>query len=171
MNEASKILPRVEAHLLNRTVVDLGCGPWKVVPWAVGVDDGREHSGVPKGVDIVADISSEEILKQALEGRTFEVVFSSHALEHMPQPPLETLRTWWKLVKPEGLLILYLPDERFYVYDVSNPKARNPAHHHYLTADTFIWYLDQIPELIVREFAYDLGPDRYSFLTVARKKP
>jgi predicted SAM-dependent methyltransferase len=42
-----------------------------------------------------------------------DVVFSSHTLEHIADWKA-ALASWGKLLKPTGLLILYLPDERHY---------------------------------------------------------
>lgn len=161
MSEAAKILPKIEPYLKDRTVLDLGCGPHKVVPWAVGVDDYSEqvHKG---GADIVCPVESLDAEQQ------FDVVFSSHMLEHIQAPLGFALRHWLRMVKPWGHLILYLPDERHYVYDHGNPKLRNPAHMHYLTPETFRWHLEQLPVDIIA-LEPDLGPDRYSFLVIARK--
>ena len=73
-------------------------------------------------------------------------------------------------MEPGGHLILYLPDERYYVYDPKARKAKNPAHKHFLTFDTFIWYLHQIPGIIIERYEQDVGKDRYSFLAVIRRK-
>ena len=114
------------------------------------------------------DPDSKE-LERALNGRRFQVVFSSHTLEHMRAPILETLNYWLRFVEVEGHLILYLPEERAYVFDRSNPTARNPAHKHFLTADTFIWYLLQIEQIKIEEFSMDVGADRYSFLVILKR--
>lgn len=44
---------------------------------------------------------------QLPEGRV-DYVFSSHCLEHLPQP-VEALRHWQTRLKPGGVLFLYLP--------------------------------------------------------------
>ena len=44
---------------------------------------------------------------------TFDTVHSSHCLEHM-QDPLDALKKWWSLVKPNGYLITVVPDEDLY---------------------------------------------------------
>ncbi len=43
----------------------------------------------------------------------FDFVFSSHCLEHMLNP-WDALSRWWKLVKPQGHLIVIVPDEDLY---------------------------------------------------------
>jgi SAM-dependent methyltransferase len=168
--EAEKIRPRILSLLENKSVLDIGCGSETIVPWALGVDDGSETLELPKGV-IRAKISPDSIsMAIALGGRMFDVVFSSHALEHMRTPILETLQWWLNFVKPGGYLLLYLPSEQHYVFDSNNPKRRNPGHHHFLTINTFTWYLDQLTGVDFSvEPDIDLTHNRYSFLCIIRK--
>ena len=47
--------------------------------------------------------------------RPFDFVFSSHCLEHMQDPvKCPSLRDWWQLVRPGGVLIVIVPDEDLY---------------------------------------------------------
>lgn len=171
LTESMKIREAVLPWLRGKSVLDLGCGGQKIVPWAVGVDDHSEGSVRPLPcVDIEADVAPGGNLAGLLAGRQFEVLFSSHTLEHIRYPIRETLAHWLQFVAPGGRLILYLPDERHYVYDPANPRAKSPFHAHYLTYETFVWHVDQIPDLELEVGRMDLGPDRYSFLVVARRK-
>ena len=162
MSEAAKILPRIISYLSGRTVVDLGCGNHRVVPWAVGVDDYSEQ-GTKEGASVVCRVEDFQ------PPEPFDVVFSSHMLEHTAAPLGETLTRWLAMVKPWGHLILYLPDERHYIYDHNDHKRRNPAHKHYLTPEVFRWHLEQLPGIEIEAVDPDLGPDRYSFLVICRK--
>ena len=173
-SESSKIMAVVVQYLKGQTVLDLGCGDEKVVPWAIGVDDASEWLEVPKAVGIKVKVNPEskglDILHQRPEGGLQDVIFSSHCLEHLRCPIGETLRYWFSFVRPGGLLVLYLPDERFYVYAPAHPKLRNPAHFHLLTMDTFLWYAEQLPgSTIVKTFLDNEAPGHYSFLVVIRK--
>lgn len=175
MTEASKILSRVLPMLREKTVLDLGCGEEKIVPWAVGVDDGSEWDK-PTAADVLAGIfphlmnkSLTIALLKAGKEEKYDVVFSSHSLEHCPTPVRDTISYWTQFLKDDGLLVLYLPDENHYVYDPNNKKARNPAHYHYLTPDIVRWHIEQISNLKIEQFEPDIGEDRYSFLVVARK--
>ncbi len=167
MTEADKVRVRILALLEGKSVLDLGCGNHPVVPWATGVDDASESKILTPGV-LVGSISPESdfLRKQPAA----DVVFSSHAIEHMPFPLLRTLKHWLSAVKTGGRLILYLPDERRYVFNPASPKLRNPGHHHYLTPETFRWYVEQLPMEIER--LEDDPPifDHYSFLLVARRR-
>lgn len=162
MNEAAKIRDRIMSYLTAKTVVDLGCGNEKVVPWAVGVDDYREQGDRTTGADVVC------ALEVFCPVEKFDVVFSSHALEHLSWPLGETLARWVAMAKLNGHLILYLPDERHYVYDHQYRRVRNPAHKHYLVPEVVLWHLEQLP-VVVEVMEPDLGPDRYSCLFVCRR--
>lgn len=167
--EAEKILPAISSLLAGKSVLDIGCGSEKIVPWATGVDDASESALLPQGVLRCSVKPSDRALVAAFGQTKFQVVFSSHTLEHIKDPIRETLECWGSLVAPNGLLILYLPDESVYRYSQSNPKARNPAHWHYLTPETFQWYAEQIPGFLLLPIVKDIGPNRYSFLVQMRK--
>lgn len=160
--EAEKILPRILPYLEKRSVLEIGCGPEKVVPWAVSVDS---HFKADIAVDASPDSGQ---LAKVLGEQKFDVVFSSHTLEHIRAPILETLRYWVRFVKADGLFILYLPSEERYKFDPSHPTSRNPEHFHYLTPGTFRWYLDQLQ--ILKNVVIEEDPvifNRYSFLVIA----
>ena len=170
MGESNKIRDRVLCYLEGKEVLDLGCGDEKIVPWAVGVDSAEEHAKCPAAVDIQArvDPDSKDLLTR-IGNRQFDVVFSSHTLEHIRAPILETLNYWLLFVKSGGRMILYLPEENIYRYDPDHPKLRNPAHKHFLTQETFEYYLDQLFNVEV-ELLTSLPLMLYSFLVVLKKR-
>jgi len=47
------------------------------------------------------------------ELNAYDTVHSSHCLEHMYEPE-KALLEWWKLIKPDGYLVLVVPDEDLY---------------------------------------------------------
>lgn len=165
-SEAAKIRERLEPCLRGKTVLDIGCGPEKVVPWALGVDDFSECAGI---AEIRANVAPGGDLEEKLAGRTFDVVFSSHTLEHIRAPVAETLRHWLAFVQAGGRLALYLPDEDFYRFDPRRPEVKNPAHVHLLTMGGFMPEISAVPGLSIETAIHDIGPDRYSFLVVALK--
>jgi len=173
ISESEKIVPMILPYLEGKTVLDLGCGAKKVVPWAVGVDDGSDWKEVPKGVDIRAKVDPDskelDFLHERAQGGYYDAVFSSHVIEHLRSPILDTLRYWCNFVKPGGgLLILYNVDERRYVYNPKCPQERNPFHKHYIVPETFEWYLEQLQgmEVVVR----NIMVADYSFLHILRRK-
>jgi ubiquinone/menaquinone biosynthesis C-methylase UbiE len=86
----------------------------------------------------------------------YDFVYSSHMLEHVPDPAL-ALRNWWRVLKPGGVLIVVVPDFNLYERGIW-PSNRNGEHKTWwtpavlfgaiqaLTAGTAIWqkleYLD-----------------------------
>jgi len=57
----------------------------------------------------------------------FDYVYSSHTLEHMPNPR-QALRNWANLVKKEGYLILYLPHRDLFEKKKNLPSQWNSGH-------------------------------------------
>lgn len=51
----------------------------------------------------------------------FETVYSSHLLEHLERPEI-AIRNWWRILKPGGHLILYVPER-----DLAERKTKLPS--------------------------------------------
>jgi SAM-dependent methyltransferase len=102
MNESSKTKKiresGFEEKYLSGKVIDIGCGPDKVVEHAVGFD--KEDGNANKILD-------------HFEPASFDTVHSSHALEHI-HDPVNTLSDWWELVKPGGYIVTIVPEEDLY---------------------------------------------------------
>lgn len=113
-NEASKVKLRV-TDLLVDPIIDIGYGEDKITTNAVGYDK--------------ADGNAETCSN--LEPESFATVFSSHCLEHMKNP-LVALSAWWKLLKPFGFMIIYVPDEDLYEQG-QWPSTFNSDHKHSFT--------------------------------------
>jgi SAM-dependent methyltransferase len=102
MNEASKFRERWQREgkwdrYFGGVVLDIGCGADKITPEADPYDLAQGDAQTLEGV----------------EDESYDLVFSSHTLEHMRQPR-EALRNWWRVVKPGGHLIVIVPDEDLY---------------------------------------------------------
>ena len=119
-HEATKLYKRWERNeILNRylsgRVLDVGCGDSRIRDTAVGFDkqqgDGQLLAGVPN--------------------ESYDTVFSSHFLEHIPNP-LEGLLNQWRVLKPGGYLIIYVPDEDLYEQGCW-PSQGNTDHKHTFT--------------------------------------
>jgi SAM-dependent methyltransferase len=71
---------------------------------------------------------------QSLEGiydYQYDFVYSSHTLEHMYKPDV-ALRNWWRVVKPGGFMILYVPDRDLYEKKNRLPSRWNYDHKHFI---------------------------------------
>lgn len=113
MNEASKtwqIMTAEERSWFAGSVLDIGCGPDKIVPHATGFDLG----------DGDANTIDERI------DQRFQMVFSSHCLEHMHRPA-DAIQRWWRLVETGGRMIVIVPDEDLYEQGVY-PSRFNSDH-------------------------------------------
>lgn len=91
--------------------LDLGCGPSKAFPHFIGIDSGKDTElfGIQMRPDVRADITDLSIYATG----AIDLVFSSHALEHIPDWKA-ALKEWWRVVKVGGHLALYLPHADFY---------------------------------------------------------
>jgi predicted SAM-dependent methyltransferase len=103
-NEAAKVKYEVVEYTRGRGL-DLGCGPFKLYSHFTGVDNGH-HWGT-QGADIVQDCETLDMFAS----QSCDFVFSSHLLEHI-EDYKAALKEWWRVIKPGGHLILYLPHKR-----------------------------------------------------------
>jgi SAM-dependent methyltransferase len=91
----------------DKKVLDLGCGMLKIV----------HNEGVPVRVDLREDSEPDfrcDVRSLPFEDESWDIVFSSHTLEHFPraQVPI-VLDEWLRVLKPGGMLRLTLPDLTF----------------------------------------------------------
>ncbi len=98
------IYNRVSAYRYRNRLhrnLEIGCGGSRI--------DGFETLNIVAGrnVDYVADASR----KMPFKDETFEVVYASHILEHIPWYLVEdTLRDWVRVLKRGGRLEIWVPD-------------------------------------------------------------
>lgn len=153
-SETQKIRPIIQKHLTG-LIVDIGCGHDPVTPDAFGIDCRK----FPHVKHVTRNLDR---LSQELPEMRADVVYSSHCLEHFADDEA-ALRDWANLLKPDGLLILYLPDDRHY------DNGKNPEHLQRYTYPQFLSEFLPRFELTVVESGEDFGPDRYSFYVVLRR--
>lgn len=79
---------------------------------------------------------------QGLAESQFDFVYSSHTLEHVDDAE-NTLRVWWNVVKPEGYLILYLPERDLYERKKTLPSNWNETHKRFFLLDR-----DELPDTV-----------------------
>lgn len=91
--------------------LDLGCGEEKAFPHFVGVDNGHHERF---GYTIKPDVLVKDCSKlEKYAAQSWDFVFSSHLLEHI-EDHKAALREWWRVLKPGGYLVLYLPHADYY---------------------------------------------------------
>ena len=94
---------------LRGKVLDIGCGKDIVCHWAQPFD--QEHGDAQR-------------ISEFLPKESYDTVYSSHCLEHMPDP-LGALEQWWSLVKPGGYLVTVVPHEDLYEQGVWPSRFNN----------------------------------------------
>ena len=155
--ETTKIRLRVSNWISGRGL-DLGCGIDKISPDTLGID----LLPLP-GIDFLLDIRDLYIFKDA----EMDYIFSSHALEDL-QDTDNVLREWWRLIKPNAHLILYLPHKDLYP-NIGQPGS-NPAHKHDFEAKDVLDVLSRFARFKILINEIRSKDNEYSFLLVLRKK-
>jgi ADP-heptose:LPS heptosyltransferase/predicted SAM-dependent methyltransferase len=132
-HESEKIKWEIVEYTRGRGL-DLGCGNYKPFEHFVGVDNGDhcKKFGWSSAANFHVD-TCEKLDLFASAGMDF--VFSSHLLEHIENYQ-EALKEWWRIIKPQGYLVLYLPHKNFYP-NIGQPGA-NPEHMHDFLPDDII---------------------------------
>lgn len=100
MNEASKtkaLWGPTELALLKGEGIDIGCGSDPIAPTV------RKFDLAQGDANEIGNFVSDR----------FGYVFSAHCLEHM-KDPMRALAGSWRLVRPDGHLIVLIPDEDLY---------------------------------------------------------
>lgn len=65
----------------------------------------------------------------------FDFVYSSHTLEHMADTGV-ALKNWWRVLKPGGHLIIYIPHRDLYEKKTTLPSRWNEDHKHFFLLDS-----------------------------------
>lgn len=73
-------------------------------------------------------------LLRGLDDNSFDFVYSSHLLEHVPDVEL-ALTNWWRVLKPGGYLLLLLPHRDLYEKKTTLPSRFNEDHLHFFLPD------------------------------------
>lgn len=156
-SEAAKIRDKV-LHYVQGHGLDLGCGAEKIHSLAVGVNLPRPGEVADLHLDINAPLP--------MSNNKWNWVFSSHCLEHLHTPPETVLADWWRVIRPQGHLVLYLPHKEMYL-------EPNPEHIRMWITEEILALVKALPHAsIVLAETEDVrqDPERYSFLIVARKE-
>src|SRR5689334_5403232 len=67
------------------------------------------------------DIISDSERFDGVASETFDFVVANHVLEHVTDP-IGAVAEWHRILKPEGLLLISLPDKR-YTFDFRRPRT------------------------------------------------
>lgn len=161
---------KVKHHIVPFTrgrVLDLGAGGLRVFPHFTTVDNKADEklfgSRLPKPDVLVATCEDLSLFGDG----SWDAVFSSHLLEHLVDTKA-TLREWWRVVKPGGHLVLYLPHKELYP-NVGSPDA-NPDHKHDFLPEDIEAVMRGVGSWELRVSETRNEGREYSFLQVYRKR-
>lgn len=154
--------------------LDMGCGPHKIWPHALGVDNCKDTElfGIEIKPDVNCDVSDPADVRDKLAANSVPYVFSSHCLEHIEDHEA-ALAAWWELVQVDGYLILYLPHAD--LYPRIGTAGSNPDHKHDFKPDDIRQVMAEIAVNsrqgwdLIRDEVREEGRE-YSFLQVYRKR-
>lgn len=162
--ESFKVMWELPQYTSGRGL-DLGCGPSKAFPHFIGVDNYTEKAmfGIDMKPDVVCDCTKLDLFGSA----SMDFVFSSHLLEHL-QDTQAVLREWWRVIKPGGYLILYLPHKD--LYPNVGTEGANPDHKHDFTPDDIADAMRDVGAWdLIRNETRDKERE-YSFFQVYKKR-
>jgi ADP-heptose:LPS heptosyltransferase/predicted SAM-dependent methyltransferase len=154
--ESRKCRDRVIEYL-HGTILDIGCGTEKVTEKAIGIDAN------PKA-DLMIDLTRPDGFS-LFNTNAADVVFSSHFLEHVHDYK-SVLKEMFRIVKPGGKLILYLPHKD--LYPRMGEQGANPDHKHDFAPEDIINAMNGTPYSVIRNKTYS-EDDEYSFELILEK--
>lgn len=162
--ESKKIVWEV-APYLRGVGLDIGAGVFKILPHAISVDN-CDHEKF--GHVIKPDVRVETGEKLTIfSSQSMWFVYSSHLLEHI-EDYKAALKEWWRVIKLDGKLILYLPHKSFYP-NIGEPGA-NPTHVHDFMPEDIIEAMKEIGGWDLLECQDRNEDQEYSMLLVFKKK-
>ncbi len=121
--------------------IDVGCGPHKIHPKAIGIDIAPKGTKfMPPGRKDIPDRLGGLVCQADIQARgddlfmfkdnELDYVVSSHNLEHY-QDTIKTLKEWKRVLKPGGILGVILPD------DTRGDSMHALGHKHSFTPESF----------------------------------
>lgn len=162
-HESAKIASIAVPYLQGKCL-DIGCGTEKVWPGLIGIDSCFDYGGQrPPAVDIVGQGDDLSMFAD----KSCDGVFSSHFLEHVVDYKA-CLKEWWRVIKPGGYLVLYLPHKELYP-NIGQPGS-NPDHKHDFMPTDIIAAMKEVGSWELLENERREKDNEYSFYQVYRKK-
>lgn len=81
-------------------------------------------------------------LLRSIQDNTYNFVYSSHTLEHLERPDI-AITNWWRVLKKNGYLILYIPHRDLFEKRKRLPSRFNTDHKYF-----FLLKKDEFPDTI-----------------------
>lgn len=149
--------------------LDIGCGNSKPFPHFIGIDSNFDAI-TGNGPEATArNLTGDGTTLPLFADESMDFVFSSHFLEHVEDYE-KVLAEWWRVVKPHGYLILYLPHKDFFP-NIGTPGS-NPDHKHDFMPEDIIEAVGRFaPNFDIVRNEDRNEEDEYSFFQVYKKLP
>ena len=119
--------------------VDVGCGTCRIDDMILSIDNQSDYRYASS--QIVWDCKDLEIFA---DGK-LDFIFSSHCLEDFEDIPA-VFTNWWRKLKPNGLMLLLLPDIEGGRYPKVGAPNGNPSHRTNVGKDYIIAMLNSLQE-------------------------
>jgi len=94
-----------------------------------GIDIGCQHDPVSESFrkwDVIFGDGDAQKM-EGVEDESFQTVYASHILEHLPDP-IEAVYNWFRILKPGGFLIIIVPHRDLYEQRIRLPSQWNVEH-------------------------------------------
>ena len=142
----------IEKFLIGKGI-DVGCGTNRLSEGILSIDQQPDKRYAH--ADVVHNCHDLEITKSVefngevyhFKDGEFDFIFSSHCLEDFEDIPV-VFANWWKKLKPNGLMLLLLPDMQGGRYptveDYQREKKGNPAHKTNVGKEFMLKMLDEL---------------------------
>ena len=166
-NESGKIRWELVKWTRGRGL-DVGCGPNKAFPHMIGVDNGADIQLF--GHQFKPDVWIDDAADLRLFGtESMDFVYSSHVLEHIPfDKVVKCLKEWLRVIKINGYLVMYLPDET--LYPKAGEPGANPDHKWNVSYQLMIDLMEKAGHWDLVDWQRRDQNDEYSLFFVFQKK-
>lgn len=99
-----------------------------------GIDIGHGGDPITSNCDGWEKENGDAQYIEGIPDDEYDYVYSSHVLEHMYNPDI-ALINWFRIIRPGGFLILYLPHRDLYERKKTLPSKWSREHKHFLLID------------------------------------
>ncbi|MGV0949197.1 MAG: methyltransferase domain-containing protein [Azonexus sp.] len=100
--------------------IDIGCGP---DPLFSGIETWDRDNG-----------QGDATHMKGVEDNIYDFVYASHLLEHLDDP-WAGLRSWYRITKPGGFIVVAVPHRDLYEKKLELPSKWNPEHKKFWVMD------------------------------------
>lgn len=149
--------------------ISMGCGE-VIEPFCLGIDKycGREHPDYPVSEGHrLANYHPHMVLRAdkplPFTSDCFDFLVSCHSLEHM-EDIVWSLREWIRIVKPEGILAIVMPDGKY------EGVGLDRDHKTYYSSEQFREEVLKEVEDLVEIVEFDIFQNGHSFNVVLKKR-